>query len=235
MENVMENMESLRTEALFDLSHTIAAPLLSRFAYPWEALPHLSDFIVELGKTLDPEKFTSPSENVWIARSARVAPSASISAPCIIDENAEIRHCAFIRGSAIVGKNAVIGNSTELKNAIISDDVQVPHFNYCGDSVLGYHAHMAAGVITSNVKSDKTNVTIRLGSRRIETGMRKLGAMLGDYAEIGCNSVLNPGTVIGKHTNVYPLSRVRGVIPPNSIFKAEDNIVEKINQFGKAE
>jgi NDP-sugar pyrophosphorylase family protein len=176
---------------------------------------------------LDPAQFDMPQQNVWIAKSAKVAPTACINPPCIIDENAEIRHCAFIRGSAIVGKGAVVGNSTEVKNAILFDGVQIPHFNYCGDSILGYKAHMAAGVITSNVKSDKTNVSIRTDEGRIETGLRKLGALVGDFVEIGCNTVLNPGTVIGRNTTVYPLSRVRGFIPGGHIYKSETEIVLK--------
>lgn len=220
-------MDKIKCTALFDLTHSIAAPLISEYDYPWEVLPHISSFIVSLGKTLDHEKFYSPEENVWIAKSASVAPTALIKPPCIIDENAEIRHCAFIRGSAIIGKNCVVGNSTEVKNAILFDNVQIPHFNYCGDSILGYRSHMAAGVITSNVKSDKTNVVIRYGERRIETGLKKMGSILGDYVEVGCNTVFNPGSVIGKHTNIYPLSRVRGVVEADSIFKSESCIIKK--------
>lgn len=220
-------MEKLKCKALFDFSHSIAAPLLNEYDYPWEVLPHIASFIVSLGKTLDTDKFYSPSENVWIAKSADVAPTALIKPPCIIDENAEIRHCAFIRGSAIIGKNCVVGNSTEVKNAILFDNVQIPHFNYCGDSILGYRSHMAAGVITSNVKSDKTNVVIRYGDRRIETGLKKMGSMLGDYVEVGCNTVFNPGSIVGKNTNIYPLSRVRGVVDSYSIFKSESCIVKK--------
>lgn len=220
-------MDNLKCSALFDTAHSIAAPLIDRFEYPWEVLPNIASFIVSLGKTLDPEKFYSPSENVWIAKSASVAPTAYIGSPCIIDENAEIRHCAFIRGSAIIGKNSVVGNSTEVKNAILFDNVQIPHFNYCGDSILGYRSHMAAGVITSNVKSDKTNVVIRCGEEQIATGLKKMGTMLGDYVEVGCNTVFNPGSIVGKNTNIYPLSRVRGTIPSDSIFKSESCIVKK--------
>ena len=212
---------------LFDLSHTLAAPLLEKYEYPWQCLPGLSAFITELGGTLDPERFDHPSEGVWIAKSATVAPTAFIGAPCIVDEEAEIRHCAYIRGSALIGKGAVVGNSTEVKNAILFDGVQIPHFNYCGDSILGYRAHMAAGVITSNVKADKTNVTIRFGRERIETGLRKLGAILGDGVELGCNTVCNPGTVIGRGTRVYPLTRVRGYVPANSILKGEGILIAK--------
>ena len=215
---------------------TIAAEYLSRecFTYPWEALSGIKDYIIELGKTLPADKFDNPSENVWIAKSATVFPSAYIGAPCIIDEGAEVRHCAFIRGSAIVGKNCVVGNSTELKNVILFDNVQVPHFNYVGDSILGYRSHMGAGSITSNVKSDKTLVSVKSGcgnfdyvGQPIETGLKKFGAMLGDNVEVGCNSVLNPGTVIGKHVNIYPTSCVRGFIPENHIFKDKENIIDK--------
>ncbi|MDD6175538.1 MAG: UDP-N-acetylglucosamine pyrophosphorylase [Firmicutes bacterium] len=223
-------MENLQIEALFDLSHTIAASLFSGCRYPWEVLPQIHDYILALGKTLPPEKFDSPAEHVWIAKSASVAPSASITGPCIIDENAEVRHCAFIRGSAIVGKNAVVGNSTELKNAVLFDCVQVPHYNYVGDSVLGYRAHMGAGSITSNVKSDKTPVEIGNFGSRIVTGMKKIGAMLGDGAEIGCSSVLNPGTVIGRHSTVYPTSCVRGVVEENCIYKGANAIIPKTDR-----
>lgn len=220
-------MEKLKCCSLFDLTHSIAAPLISEYEFPWEVLPHIASFIVDLGKTLDSESFYSPTENVWIAKSASVAPTALIKPPCIIDENAEIRHCAFIRGSAIIGKNCVVGNSTEVKNAILFDNVQIPHFNYCGDSILGYRSHMAAGVITSNVKSDKTNVVIRYGTKRIETGLKKMGSILGDHVEVGCNTVFNPGSIIGKNTNIYPLSRVRGVVDADSIFKSESCIIKK--------
>ena len=220
-------MNTICVHELFDLSHSISAPLFGENTEPYRVLSGLADKIIELGKALDPALFDMPQENVWIAKSAKVAPTACIMPPCIIDENAEIRHCAFIRGSAIVGKGAVVGNSTEVKNAILFDGVQIPHFNYCGDSILGYKAHMAAGVITSNVKSDKTNVSIRTDGGRIETGLRKLGAVVGDYVEIGCNIVLNPGTVIVRNTTVYPLSRVRGFIPAGHIYKSETEIVLK--------
>ena len=220
-------MGRICTEDLFDLTRSVAAPFFVADEEPYRVLSGLADKIIELGKTLDAELFDSPQENVWIAKSAKVAPSACIMPPCIIDEGAEIRHCAFIRGSAVVGKGAVVGNSTEVKNAILFDGVQIPHFNYCGDSILGYKAHMAAGVITSNVKSDKTNVSIRTEDGRIETGLRKLGALVGDCVEIGCNTVLNPGTVIGRNTMVYPLSRVRGMIPAGHIYKSETQIVPK--------
>jgi NDP-sugar pyrophosphorylase family protein len=222
----MKAMEKMTVNSLFSLEYTIAAELFRGIEYPWEALSGIKEFILKLGETLG-DAFEKRGEGVWVAKSARVAPTAYIDGPCIIDENAEIRHCAFIRGSAIIGKNAVIGNSTEVKNAVIFDGAQVPHFNYVGDSVLGYKAHMGAGAVTSNVKSDKTNVTIRLGAAKIETGLRKFGAMLGDCVEVGCNSVLNPGAVIGKNTTVYPLSRVRGFVDAESIFKAPDDVVKK--------
>ena len=212
---------------LYDLSHTIAAPLFEGKTYPWELLPHIKDFILALGPTLPADEYDNPAEGIWIAKDAKVFPSAYIGSPCIIDHGAQIRHCAFIRESAIVGKSTVVGNSVELKNVILFDNVETPHYNYVGDSVLGWHAHMGAGSVTSNVKADRLNVVIRSGEERIETGRKKVGAMLGDYAEIGCNSVLNPGTVVGAHANVYPTSSVRGVVPANCIFKAPGNIVEK--------
>ncbi|MBR3461001.1 MAG: UDP-N-acetylglucosamine pyrophosphorylase [Clostridia bacterium] len=212
---------------LLDLTHTRAAKLFEGKQYPWEALDEIKSFILELGKTLPDDEFDSPSEGVWIAKDAKVFPSAYIAAPCIIDHGAEVRHCAFIRGSAIVGKNCVVGNSVELKNVVLFDNVQVPHYNYVGDSILGYKSHMGAGSITSNVKSDKTLVVVKNGDEHIETGRKKFGAILGDFVEVGCNSVLNPGTVIGRNTNVYPVSMVRGVVPENSIYKDADSIVEK--------
>ncbi len=220
-------MESCKISNLYTLSETIAADLFAGLTYPWEALPKISAFICELGKTLDPQKYEQKAENVWIAKSAKVAPSANINGPVIIDEEAEIRHCAFIRGNAIVGKGAVVGNSTELKNVVLFNKVQVPHYNYVGDSVLGYKAHMGAGSITSNVKSDKTLVVVKDGKDEIATGLKKFGAMLGDEVEVGCNSVLNPGSVIGNHSNIYPLSMVRGVVPANSIYKKRNEIVTK--------
>lgn len=217
----------MKTTELFSLENTISAKLLKKHEYPWTALSEIKSFIIELGKTLDKDKFDEISENVWVAKSAKVFPSAYIGTPCIIDENAEVRHCAFIRGSVLVGKNCVVGNSTEVKNSIIFDNVQIPHYNYIGDSVLGYKSHLGAGSITSNVKSDKTPVTVKTDDGKIETGLKKFGAMVGDYTEVGCNSVLCPGTVLGKNCTVYPLSRVRGYIPENRIFKAEGNVVEK--------
>lgn len=212
------------TQELLDLTKTIAAPLFEGKTYPWEALDGIKDFILALGPTLPAEEFYSPSENVWVAKDAKVFPSAYLGAPCIIDHEAEVRHCAFIRGSAIVGKNAVVGNSVELKNVVLFDNVQTPHYNYVGDSILGFKSHMGAGSITSNVKSDRSLVVVK-GDAEIPTGRKKFGAVLGDFVEVGCNSVLNPGTVIGRHTNVYPTSSVRGVIPENSIYKGKNDIV----------
>ena len=215
---------------LFDLEQTIAAQLFAGKTYPWEVLPEISAFIVKLGESLPEDVYEKRGENIWIAKSAKVAPTASLNGPLIIDEDAEIRHCAFVRGSAIVGKGSVVGNSTELKNVIIFNSVQVPHYNYVGDSILGYKSHMGAGSITSNVKSDKTLVVVKDcydTKEEIETGLKKFGAMLGDNVEVGCNSVLNPGTVVGKNSNIYPLSRVRGVVPENCIFKGEAGVVKK--------
>ena len=206
-------MEECKIKELYNLEETIAKELLESVTYPWEALPKIADFIVEIGNKLDPEKYEKKGENVWIAKSAKVAPTAYINGPAIIGEDAEIRHCAFIRGKAIVGNGAVVGNSTELKNVILFNKVQVPHYNYVGDSILGYKSHMGAGSITSNVKSDKKLVVVKNGKEQIETGIKKFGAMLGDEVEVGCGSVLNPGSVIGKNTNIYPLSSVRGVVP----------------------
>ena len=216
----------MKTAALFDLSHTQAAAYLAGFEYPWEALPGIGALIPELGRTLD-ENFVEIAPRIWVHKTARIAPSAHLGAPCIIGENTEVRHCAFIRGSALIGKNCVVGNSTELKNVILFDNVQVPHYNYVGDSILGYKAHMGAGSITSNVKSDKTLVSVKNGTEVTETGLKKFGAMLGDHTEIGCNSVLNPGTVIGRNSVVYPGSCLRGVVPADSIYKSADRIVKK--------
>lgn len=220
-------MENVRITDLFDLKHTIAADYLSSFEYPWEALKGISELIISIGSKLDPDEYDNPSENVWIHKTAKVFPSAYIGAPCIIGANTEVRHCAFIRGSALVGENCVVGNSAELKNVIIFDNVQTPHYNYVGDSILGYKSHMGAGSITSNVKSDKTNVVIKSAEEKIETGIKKIGAMLGDYVEVGCNSVLNPGTIIGRNSNIYPTSCVRGVVPAESIYKTGGVIVKK--------
>ncbi len=220
-------MEQYKISNLYTLEETIAADLFEGAVYPWELLPKISGFILELGEKLPADRFTRVKENVWVANTAKVAPTACINGPAIIDEDAEIRHCAFIRGNAIVGKGAVVGNSTELKNVILFNKVQVPHYNYVGDSILGFKSHMGAGSITSNVKSDKTLVVVRDGEEQIETGMKKFGAMLGDNVEVGCNSVLNPGTVIGRNTNVYPASMVRGCIPEGSIYKKRGEVVEK--------
>lgn len=219
----------MTNKALYDTAHTIAFQLIEAHEYPWQVLPEIKEFIIRLGNTLDSERFEKRGEDIWVAKSAKVFPSAYIAGPCIIDENAEVRHCAFIRGSAIVGKNCVVGNSTELKNVILFDNVQVPHYNYVGDSILGFKSHLGAGAITSNVKSDKTLVTVSYNGQRVETGLKKFGAMVGDMTEVGCNSVLCPGTVLGKNCTVYPLSRVRGFIPASHIFKgAEKGIVKKI-------
>ena len=211
---------------MFDLEHTIAAELFSGKTYAWEVLPEIKAFILKLGLTLPESEFDHPAEDVWIAKDAKVFPSAHIGGPCIIDHEAEVRHCAFIRGSAIVGKGCVVGNSVELKNVVLFNKVQTPHYNYVGDSVLGYKAHMGAGSITSNVKSDKTLVVVK-GDVNIETGLKKFGAILGDNVEVGCNSVLNPGSVIGRRASIYPTSSVRGVVPEDSIYKAKDNIVKR--------
>ena len=213
---------------LLDLSKTIAAPLFAGKTYPWEALAEIKDFILALGPTLPKDEYDQVGEDVWIAKDATVFASAYIAGPCIIDHGAELRHCAFVRGSAIVGKHAVVGNSCELKNVVLLDNVQTPHFNYVGDSILGYKAHMGAGSITSNVKSDKTLVVVKNGAEHIETGRKKFGAILGDYVEVGCNSVLNPGTVVGRHSNIYPVSCVRGVIPESSILKSTGEVVRKV-------
>lgn len=220
-------MNSIKITELYDLTHTIAAEYLKSFTYPWEALKGIGELIISLGNQLNPDEYDNPTENVWIHKTAKVFPSAYIGAPCIIGANTEVRHCAFIRGSALVGDNCVVGNSVELKNVIIFDNVQTPHYNYVGDSILGYKSHMGAGSITSNVKSDKTNVVIKSNGETIETGIKKIGAMLGDYVEVGCNSVLNPGTVVGRNSNIYPTSCVRGVVPADSIWKTGGVVVSK--------
>ena len=220
-------MENCKITNLFDLEQTIASDFLRSAVYPWELLEGISEYIKELGPKLDPEKYEQLGEFIWAAKNAKIAPTACLNGPLIIDEEAEIRHCAFIRGSAIVGKGTVVGNSTELKNVILFNKVQVPHYNYVGDSILGYKAHMGAGSITSNVKSDKTLVVVKDNTEKIETGRKKFGAILGDNVEVGCNSVLNPGTVIGRKSSIYPLSSVRGVIPENSIYKNADNVVKR--------
>ncbi len=224
--------QDMTVAALFNLEQTQAAKYLSQFTYPWEALSGIADFVVAYGSTLSKEAYLFPEEtgipNVWIARSAKVAPSAFIQGPCVIEAEAEIRHCAYIRGSALIGSGCVVGNSCEIKNSILFNGAQVPHFNYVGDSILGYKAHLGAGAVTSNIKSDKTNISILFGEERIPTGRRKFGAAVGDLTEVGCNSVLCPGTVLGRSCTVYPLSRVRGFIPEKHIFKNERNIVAKI-------
>lgn len=217
--------DKMTVKSLYDIEKTIAYKIFEGVTYPWEVLPLIGAFIVAIGKELSLEEYDLKDENIWIAKSATVAPTAYINGPAIIGKNADIRHCAYIRGNAIIGEGAVVGNSTELKNVILFDKVQVPHYNYVGDSVLGYKAHMGAGSITSNVKSDKTLVTIDYNGEKVVTGLKKMGAMLGDHVEIGCNSVLNPGTVIGTDAHVYPLSMVRGFIPPNSIYKKKGEII----------
>ena len=221
-------MKGVTVKELYTLEETIAKDIFDGAVYPWEVLPKISSFIIELGNTLSSEEYDKIGENVWIAKSAKVAPTAFINGPAIIGKDAEVRHCAFIRGNAIVGEGAVVGNSTELKNVILFNKVQVPHYNYVGDSILGYKSHMGAGSITSTVKSDKKLVVVKGADGEIETGMKKFGAMLGDEVEVGCGSVLNPGTVVGSHTNIYPLSSVRGVVPAGSIYKKQGEIVEKI-------
>lgn len=221
-------MNQCKISNLYNLDETIAKKIFNGCEYPWEVLPKIKDFIIELGQTLNSEEYNKIGENVWIAKSAKVAPTAYINGPAIIGNDSEIRHCAFIRGNAIVGEGCVVGNSTELKNVILFNKVQVPHYNYVGDSILGYRSHMGAGSITSNVKSDKKLVVVKNGTEKIETGLKKFGAMLGDNVEVGCGSVLNPGTVIGKNSNIYPLSSVRGVVAENSIYKKQGEIVTKI-------
>lgn len=220
-------MKELEISRLFDLTETIAVELLRQYTYPWEVLTQISQYITKLGNTLSKEEYDQIGEDVWIAKSATIAPTAYIHGPAIIGKNAEIRHCAFIRGNAIVGEGAVVGNSTELKNVILFNKVQVPHYNYVGDSILGFQSHMGAGSITSNVKSDKTLVSIRFEDQRIETGLKKMGAILGDHVEVGCQSVLNPGTIVGKNSNIYPLSSVRGYVPEQSIYKKEGEVAKK--------
>ena len=221
-------MEAMKITNNYDLQETIAAKLFDGKEYPWEVLPDIHDFILELGETLSEEKYEKRGEDIWIAKNAKIAPTACLNGPLIVDEEAEIRHCAFVRGNAIVGKGAVVGNSTELKNVVLFNKVQVPHYNYVGDSVLGYKSHMGAGSITSNVKSDKTLVVVKSKEEEIPTGLKKMGAMLGDRVEVGCNSVLNPGTVIGHDSNIYPTSCVRGFIPAECIFKKTEEIVKKM-------
>ena len=219
--------DALKNKNLFNFDESIARDIFTDREFPWEVLPHIGEFILTLGAGLPADEYEQKGENIWIARSATIAPTASINGPCIIGKNAEIRQCAFIRGNAIVGENCVVGNSTELKNVILFNNVQVPHYNYVGDSILGYKSHMGAGSITSNVKSDKTLVEIRVGQEKVKTGLKKMGAILGDQVEVGCGSILNPGSVIGANTNIYPLSSVRGYVPSGSIYKNQGEIVEK--------
>ncbi|MCI9332616.1 MAG: UDP-N-acetylglucosamine pyrophosphorylase [Oscillibacter sp.] len=218
---------NLTTTALLDLSHTLAGDYLSQFQYPWEALDGIKNFILTLGPTLDPAEYEERSAQIWVHKTASVAPTAFLGGPCIIGPDTEVRHCAFVRGSALVGAGCVVGNSVELKNVILFDGVQTPHYNYVGDSILGFKAHMGAGSVTSNVKSDKTLVVVRNGEERLETGRKKVGAILGDYVEVGCNSVLNPGSVLGRNASVYPLSSVRGSVPPDSIFKGPGTVIHR--------
>ena len=220
-------MKDLTIEKLLDLKETMAAELFEGKTYPWEVLPEIKDFILKLGKTLDPDEYEYREGDIWIAKSAKIAPTACINGPAIIGKDIEVRHCAFIRGNAIVGEDCVVGNSTELKNVVLFNCVQVPHYNYVGDAVLGYKSHMGAGSICSNVKSDKQLVVVKDGEEKIETGLKKFGAMLGDHVEVGCGSVLNPGTVIGRNSNIYPLSPVRGCVPADSIYKSRTEIVSK--------
>ena len=220
-------LKKITINDLYDLSQTIAKDIFKGSTYPWEVLPKIGDFIVELGNTLNKDEYNLVGDNVWIAKSAKIAPTAFIAGPTIIGKNAEIRHCAFIRGKAIVGENTVVGNSTELKNVILFNNVQVPHYNYVGDSILGYKSHLGAGSIISNVKSDKKLVVIKYLDEKIETNLKKVGAMIGNNVEVGCGSVLNPGTIIGKNSNIYPLSSVRGVVPENSIYKNQNEIIQK--------
>ncbi len=220
-------MEEIKIENLLNLNETIAKKLFENYLYPWEVLTKIKDFIIELGNSLNKEEFNKIEENIWIHKSVKIAKTADIMGPCIIDEGTEIRHCAYIRGNVIIGRNSVIGNSTELKNSILFNNVQVPHYNYVGDSILGYKTHMGAGSITSNIKSDKTLIKVKGNNFCVETGLRKFGTIIGDNSEIGCGSVLNPGSIIGRNTNIYPLSSVRGVIKENSIYKHQNEVINK--------
>ncbi|GHU81299.1 glucose-1-phosphate thymidylyltransferase [Clostridia bacterium] len=219
--------EHLKTEQLFDITQTIAKELFQNLEYPWQALSKIGDFIMQIGPNLPEEKYNKIGKNIWIAKNAVVAPSASLTGPLIICEKAEIRHCAYIRGNAIIGDSTVVGNSTEVKTSILFNNVQAPHYNYIGDSILGYKSHTGAGAITSNLKSDKMKITINVAGDKIDTGLKKLGAIIGDNTEVGCNSVLNPGTIIGKNSIVYPLSMVRGFVPKNSIYKNSGDVVDR--------
>ena len=220
-------MEQLKIKNLFNLDETIAKELLEKYEYPWEVLPKIGEYIIELGSKLPLDVYEKRGENIWIAKSASIAPTVELNGPAIIGENTEVRHCAYIRGNALVGNNVVLGNSAELKNVIFFNKAQTSHYNYVGDSIIGYKAHLAGGAITSNLKSDKTNVNVKFGDKKIETGLRKFGAMLGDEVEVGCGTILNPGTIIGKKSNIYPLSSVRGYVNENSIYKKQGEVVEK--------
>ena len=221
-------MEDLQIRNLLNLNETISFKLFEKFVYPWEVLPHISDFVINLGNSLDETKFDKIGENIWVSKSAKISSNSSVNGPCIIESNSEVRFGAFIRGSVIIGKNCVVGNSTELKNCILFNNVQTPHFNYVGDSILGFKSHIGAGVILSNVKSDKTNVSVKLSGKKIETNLRKFGAILGDHVEVGCNSVLNPGSIIGKKSTIYPLSMFRGFLGSRKIFKSKNDVVDKV-------
>lgn len=223
----MTESDQIRTKNLLNLNETMAKDFICQFDYPWKAIPLISTCILEIGRTLSLDEYDLRENNIWISKRAKVADSANIHGPTIIGADTEIRHCAFIRGNVLIGEGCVVGNSTELKNVILFNKVQVPHYNYVGDSILGYKAHMGAGAITSNVKSDKANVILKVGDKKIETGLRKFGAILGDHVEVGCNSVLNPGSIVGRNSNIYPLSMVRGIVPSDSIFKNAQNIVVK--------
>lgn len=218
----------IKVGSLLSLEHTIAKDLFGGVEWPWDVIPKISEFIIELGQTLSAEKYDRIGENIWVSKSAKISQTASLNGPLIVDEDVEIRHCAYIRGSSIIGKGAVVGNSTEIKNSVLFDRTNVPHYNYIGDSILGYKAHMGAGSITSNVKSDKSIIKVLYNGNRIDTGLKKFGAIVGDFVEVGCNAVLNPGTIIGKNSSVYPLSSVRGVVPTNSIYKSANTIAEKV-------
>lgn len=220
-------MEKIKIADLFDLEHTKAKPLLLKYEYPWQALSEIGNFIIEYGRSLAEDEYNEISENVWVSKSAKIAPTACIEAPAVIAAGTQVRHGAYIRGKVLIGENCVIGNSTELKNVIVFDNAQIPHFNYVGDSILGYCSHMGAGSITSNIKQNKQGIVIRAGKDVYETGLRKIGAMIGDFVEIGCNSVLNPGVIVGRNTNVYPLSMVRGYVPENSVYKKQGEVTEK--------
>ena len=224
----MKSVNAVTIKELYDLSHTEAKPLMEQYTYPWEVLPHIGEFIVKLGESLPKEEYTEVAEHVWVHKTAKVFASAYLAGPAIIGAETEVRQCAFVRGNALVGKGCVIGNSTEVKNSIIFDEVQIPHYNYVGDSILGFRSHLGAGAITSNVKNDKSNVEVNFALGKMDTKLRKFGAIVGDFSQIGCNSVLNPGTIIGRNCSIYPLSNVRGLVNENSIYKAPGKVVQKV-------